>query len=31
MNQCHLRAEESIRDCSGQLVIVEVAAEKHSE
>jgi hypothetical protein len=26
MNQCHLRAEESIWNWTGQLVLVEVAA-----
>jgi hypothetical protein len=31
MDQGHLWAEESVRDRTRQLILVEVAAEKHSE
>jgi len=31
MDQGHLRAEESVRDWTRQLILVEVTAEKHSE
>jgi hypothetical protein len=31
MNQCHLRAEESIWDWTRQLVLVEVAAENQKK
>ena len=31
MDQGHLQAEESVRDWTRQLILVEVTAEKHSE
>jgi hypothetical protein len=31
MNQCHLRAEESIWNWTRQLVLVEVAAENQKQ
>jgi hypothetical protein len=31
MDQGHLWAEESVRDWTRQLILVEVTAEKHSE